>query len=121
MTRIVMLKTGSVLSKTKSYRKKLHHRPATFIQKMYASLQGWYREHILQDDLPDRMLQKCFNVKKGRLQDSEEKWAKKSMCDRKENKTKYFHTPEVIPSPKAKVGIMAINKILKPNIFFIIT
>ncbi len=73
MTRIVMLKTGSVLSKTKSYRKKLHHRPAAFIQKMYASLQGRYREHILQHDLPDRMLQKCFSVKKGKIVVTEKK------------------------------------------------
>ncbi|XP_059386114.1 uncharacterized protein LOC132120908 [Carassius carassius] len=88
--------------KDKILQKKLHHRPATFIQKMYASLQGRYREHILQHNLPDRILQKCFSVKKGGLEDSEEKWAKKSVCDRKGNKTKYFHTPDVIPSPKAK-------------------
>ncbi len=99
--------------KDKILQKKLHHRPATFIQKMYASLQGRYMEHILQHDLPDTMLQNCFNVKKGRLEDTEEKWAKKSMCDRKEKKTKYFHTPEVIPSPKAKVSIMAIIQIYK--------
>lgn len=49
--------------KTKLYRKKYHH-PAAFIQKMYASLQGRHREHILQHDLPDRILQKGFNVKK---------------------------------------------------------
>lgn len=91
--------------KDKILQKKLHHRPATFIQKMYASLQGRYREHILQHNLPDRILQKCFSVKKGGLEDSEEKWAKKSVCDRNRNKTKYFHTPDVIPSPKAKVSI----------------
>lgn len=91
--------------KYKILQKKLHHRPATFIQKMYASLQGRYREHILQHNLPDRILQKCFSVKKGGLEDSEEKWAKKSVCDRNRNKTKYFHTPDVIPSPKAKVSI----------------
>ncbi len=33
--------------KDKILQKKLHHRPAKFIQKMYASLQGRYREHIL--------------------------------------------------------------------------
>lgn len=49
--------------KTKLYRKKYHH-PAAFIQKMYASLQGRHREHILQHDLPDRILQKGFSVKK---------------------------------------------------------
>ncbi|KAK9961941.1 hypothetical protein ABG768_007335 [Culter alburnus] len=91
--------------KDKILLKKLHHRPATFIQKMYASLQGRYREHILQHDLPDRMLQKRFNVKQHSLEDFEEKWSKKSMRDRKEKKTKYFHTPEVMPCPKKTVSI----------------
>ncbi|XP_048020975.1 uncharacterized protein LOC125251962 [Megalobrama amblycephala] len=96
--------------KDKILLKKLHHRPATFIQKMYASLQGRYREHILQHDLPDRMLQKRFNVKQHSLEDFEEKWSKKSMRDRKEKKTKYFHTPEVMPCPKKTASKASVRQ-----------
>ncbi len=107
MTRIVMLKTGSVLSKTKSYRKtapsvsSIHTKNVCIIKR---PVQGAH-----------------FATRPARQNVTEVFQCEKRKIGGKEKKTKYFHTPEVIPSPKAKVRIMAINKILKPNIFFIIT
>lgn len=84
---------------------------------MYASLQRRYRERIMQHDLPDQMLQMPCKRKQSSLEDFEEIWSKKSVCNRKEVKTKYFHTPEVVPSSRENVSTVTINKFFKLFLF----
>ncbi|XP_024147265.2 uncharacterized protein LOC112158246 [Oryzias melastigma] len=88
--------------KTKILQKKLYLRPADFIQKMNQSLQGRYREHILRNELPERLLEKSWTLRKPGLEHSEERWSKKTTSEKKERKTKYFDPPLVMPTPKEK-------------------
>lgn len=72
---------------------------------MNQSLQGRYREHILRNELPERLLEKSWTLRKPGLEHSEERWSKKTTSEKRERKTKYFDPPLVMPTPKEKVSI----------------
>lgn len=75
-----------------------------FIQKEHVFLKGRYREHIIQNSLPEEMLDKPLRPamsKKHGLDNSEEQWSRISdttTCTKKI--TKYFDAPKNIPTPK---------------------
>ncbi|KAG9259521.1 hypothetical protein AMEX_G27815, partial [Astyanax mexicanus] len=76
-------------------------RPAEFVRKMYTSMQGRYREHILQLNFPEKLLVKPLKGLREKLEQSQEEWAKKQEKDPKVDKSKYFSAPKEIPEPKA--------------------
>ena len=80
--------------------KKKYLRPADFIHKMYGSLQGRYKEHIIQNNLPDTLITDKPPAITG-LDQAEEQWAKRDKNDgTTKRKSKYFETPKKIPIPK---------------------
>ncbi|XP_036420100.1 uncharacterized protein LOC118803722 [Colossoma macropomum] len=86
---------NNILLKQKSLR------PGEFVRKMHTSMQGRYKEHILQLDFPEKLLVKPLKALQKNLEQSQEEWAKKQEKDPKDFKSKYFSVPEDIPEPKA--------------------
>ncbi|XP_034072026.1 uncharacterized protein LOC117546053 [Gymnodraco acuticeps] len=73
-------------------------RPATFIRKMYGSLQGRYREHIMAHHLSEQLLLKTLLPKD--ISQSKEGWAKRDGAKPRTSSSKYYTTPDILPVPK---------------------
>ncbi|XP_030614872.1 uncharacterized protein LOC115801250 [Archocentrus centrarchus] len=68
---------------------------------MFSSLQGRHVEHIMQHDLPMKVLDKAFTVSNKPVDDHEEKWKKReSSAGQSKSKSKYFNPPKRIQNPK---------------------
>ncbi|XP_034067414.1 uncharacterized protein LOC117543330 isoform X3 [Gymnodraco acuticeps] len=82
--------------------KKKYLRPAEFVSKMYASIQGRYVEHIEQHNLPMHILDKNFGHPSRPDDDHEEQWNKReSSAGHSKSKSKYFNPPKALPNPKS--------------------
>lgn len=80
--------------------KKRKFRPAEFIQRMYASLKGRYREHIINHSLPENLLVRPMRPKKT-VVFAEENWAKREEpAPKKAERSKYYKVPKKEPKPK---------------------
>lgn len=80
--------------------KKKFLRPATFIHKMYGSLQGRYTEHIMKHNLPVHLLNDPLPIVSD-VHQAEEQWAKREKNSNKpKRKSKYFQPPDQLPRAK---------------------
>ncbi|KAF3837194.1 hypothetical protein F7725_004658 [Dissostichus mawsoni] len=73
-------------------------RPATYIRKMYGSLQGRYREHIMAHHLSEQLLLKTLLPRD--ISQSKEGWAKRDGVKPRTASSKYYTTPDILPVPK---------------------
>ncbi|KAF3844719.1 hypothetical protein F7725_007882, partial [Dissostichus mawsoni] len=73
-------------------------RPATYIRKMYGSLQGRYREHIMAHHLSEQLLLKTLLPRD--ISQSKEGWAKRDGAKPRTASSKYYTTPDILPVPK---------------------
>lgn len=89
---------GIVKHSILQHRRKL--RPAEFITIMRQSLQGRYREHIIQNALPKKVLTAPLITTKTRHEHAQEQWAKRAPGVGKETKNKFYSAPQKIPIPK---------------------
>ncbi|XP_026104384.1 uncharacterized protein LOC113075953 [Carassius auratus] len=88
-------------------KKKKYLRPADFIQNMYGSLQGRYKEHIINNNL---LLPYRDPEPKEKFFSQKEEWAQKtSRKDKDRHKTKYFDPPEVLPQPSQSPEVTQIS------------
>ena len=87
------------ITKNQILRKQRFLRPGTFVRKLHTSLQGRYKEHILQYGLNPELLIRPLRGKDDKLEHSEEQWAKLSVSAAPK-RTKYFHPPRKIPAPR---------------------
>lgn len=90
------------LVKQSILQKKKFLRPANFIHKLYGSLQGRYKEHIIKHNLPNSLLTDPLPTIVG-MDQVEEQWAKRERNTNKAKRSsKYFKPPDVIPKAKHK-------------------
>ena len=90
---------------------KRYLRPAEFVSKMYASMQGRYIEHIMQHNLPEEILDK-LNTSSGKSGDDPiEHWNKRnSSARRSKSKSKYFNPPKKLTKPKSKMKAATVKQ-----------
>ncbi|XP_028988701.1 uncharacterized protein LOC114845072 isoform X2 [Betta splendens] len=77
-------------------------RPAEFVSKMFASIQGRYLEHINKHNLPLDILEKKVSGCTNTGDDQQEQWAKRESSSHSRTKSKYFNPPAKLPMPKTK-------------------
>ncbi|KAF0039273.1 hypothetical protein F2P81_007508 [Scophthalmus maximus] len=73
-------------------------RPGTFVRKMYGSLQGRYREHIMSHNLSEHLLLKIMQPKD--IIQSQEGWAKRVGTKPQTTSSKFYTAPITVPVPK---------------------
>ena len=92
--------------------KRKYLRPAEFVSKMFASVQGRYVEHVIQQSLPIDVLQRNLQSSVKLEDDPEEQWCKRDTSSgSSKRKSKYFNPPKNIPNPKTKTKSKKIIKV----------
>ena len=86
------------LVKHNTLEKQRQLKPGTFVRKMYASLQGRYREHILSHNLSEQLLLKHMLPKD--INQSQEGWAKRDGAKPQTGSSKFYTAPKTVPVPK---------------------
>ncbi|XP_078024990.1 uncharacterized protein LOC144463675 [Epinephelus lanceolatus] len=88
-------------------------RPATFVRKMYGSLQGRYREHIMSHNFSEQLLLKPMLPKD--LTQSQEGWAKRDGAKPQTASSKFYTAPTTIPVPKRAKSTLNTGKDLQES------
>ncbi|KAL0199292.1 hypothetical protein M9458_007832, partial [Cirrhinus mrigala] len=86
--------------KTSILRKKTHLRPAHFIQAMYRSLKGRYKDYIMRNNLPDDILLRPHRPSSN-VSFAEERWGRRASKKHKKGtgKSHFYRAPFEMPAP----------------------
>ncbi|XP_034536572.1 uncharacterized protein LOC117810743 isoform X2 [Notolabrus celidotus] len=78
---------------------------------MYASMQGRYIEHIMQQNLPEQILDKVSTSSGKSDDDPIEHWNKRdSSAGRSKSKSKYFNPPKKLTKSKSKMKTVTVQQ-----------
>jgi len=88
-------------------------RPGTFVRKMYGSLQGRYREHIMSHNFSEQLLLKPMLPKD--FTQSQEGWAKWDGAKPQTSSSKFYTAPTTIPVPKTPKSTLNTGRDLQKS------